>query len=415
MPTAKVEVNKKTYSFLKNTKKRVNLLYGSAGSGKSWSLAQFFLLEKFYKEHDIRMLMIRKTRPALKKSIWLLMHDLISQYNLPVTSENKSDLTLTWKNNQMFFVPLDDPEKLKSFERINYVWAEEATELTKEDYMQLALRCRGKNPNGHNALFYSFNPIDEHSFFKGMVDNPPENMGVNHSLFQDNAFLEPEYIQELENLKDQDETYYKIYALGQWASPESLIYSNYEIVDEFPDGCDVGYGLDFGFNNQTALIKIGVKDQEVYVHEDLYESKLTNADLIERMNTIIPNKSSVIMADSAEPQRIEEILRAGYNVKPSVKGKDSVRSGIDRVKATRLHITKESVNVIAEIHGYKWKVDKNGIILDEPVQFRDHALDGIRYYVAELPVMVVIEVADIAVGQQVRDFEPEDDRMEQDW
>jgi len=285
----------------------------------------------------------------------------------------------------MFFVPLDDPEKLKSFERINYIWAEEATELTREDYLQLNLRCRGENKNSMNQLFFSFNPIDENSFFKPLTENPPSNVGINHSTYKDNAFLEQAYINELENLEKEDETYYKIYSLGIWATPEHIIYINWDIVDEFPEECDdVGYGLDFGYNNPTALLKIGLKDGEAYLQELIYKTHMTNSDLIEKMKQCIPDKDKEIKADASEPQRIEEIERAGFNISPASKGKDSVRAGIDRVKRIKLHITRSSVNLIKEIKGYKWKVDRNGNVLDEPVKFRDHLMDAMRYYLGEI-------------------------------
>jgi len=41
-----VEHAEHCYRFLLETKKRVNLLYGGAGSSKSWSIAQFLLLER---------------------------------------------------------------------------------------------------------------------------------------------------------------------------------------------------------------------------------------------------------------------------------------------------------------------------------------------------------------------------------
>ena len=326
------------------------------------------------------MLITMKTRPALKKAAWLLMNDLIKKYDLPGCVPNKSDLTLTVGNNQMFFVPLDDPEKLKSFEKINYIWGEEFTENTWDDFLQLGLRCRGENKNGKNQLYFSFNPVDELSFLKAITDNPPDNTAVQHSTYKDNPFLDADNREYIESLKTQDLTYWKIYGQGTWASPENIIYKNWDIVDEFPECDKVGYGLDFGFNNATALVKIGERDQEIYIDETLYESGLTNTDLITRMNDLIKNKNDEIIADCAEPQRIEEIDNAGYNVFPCIKGKGSVKIGIDRVKRKKLHITKRSVNIIKEIKGYKWKEDRHGHVLDEPVPFRDHSMDAIRYY-----------------------------------
>lgn len=389
MPTIQVKHNRKTYEFLQKTQKRHNILYGSAGAGKSWSMAQFLLLEKLYKERDIRILVTMKTRPALKKAAWLLINDLLLKYEMPGYDLNRSDLTVTVGNNQMFFVPLDDPAKLKSFERINYIWAEEASTLTKQDYLQLGLRCRGHNPNGHNQLFFTFNPVDEQSFLKEITDNPGPKTAVNHSTYKDNGFLDQDYIEEIEALEQQDKTYWKIYGLGIWATPENIIFTKWDVVVAFPEDCkEIKYGLDFGYNKPSALLKVGLKGEEdAYLQELLYQTKLTNQDLIEKLKEKIApeHRQRVMRADSAEPARIQEIYDAGFNVHPCTKGKDSVKMSIDRMKRYNLHWTEDSVNGISEIRGYKWKEDKEGKPTDEPVDFRNHLIDGGRYSLGEVP------------------------------
>lgn len=341
-------------------------------------------------ESDIRILVLCKTLPQVKKSCWLLFNDLIGTYNLtPAFSFNKSDLIIRTGSNEMYFVSIDDPEKLKSFEKINYIWAEEATSLTKYDYMQLNLRCRGHNPNGINQLFFSFNPIDEYSFLKPLTEMPSDRIGVCHSTYKDNAFLAMEYVESLESLIDQDETYYKIYTLGQWATPTGLVFKNYDIISQYPKFEKfetVGYGLDFGFNNPSALLQLGIIDQVPYERELLYESHLTTGDLIERFKTLIPNKNDVIVADCSEPARILEIRNAGFNCIGCKKGKDSIRRGIDLICTQRPQIDKNSPNLIKEIKGYKWREDKtkvdedgNPLKLDEPVKIHDHLCDARRY------------------------------------
>ena len=252
---------KKNYEFLLNSDKRVSILYGSAGSGKSWAIAQYLLFEKVLKERNIRILCARKYTPALKKSVWLLFNDLIAKYNIPNVYINKNDFIIRIGTNEIYFTPLDDVNKLKSFEKINYVWVEEATEIVERDYIQLNLRCRGENtnPGSFNKLFYSFNPVDENSFFKPLTDNPPESVDVCHSTYRDNPFLDPEYVAEIEALKEQDITYWKIYGEGVWATPQNLIFSNWDIrkASQWIEETDtLIYGLDFGFNNQTALIEL---------------------------------------------------------------------------------------------------------------------------------------------------------------
>jgi len=383
----RVQHNPKTYKFLLNSKARTNILYGSAGSGKSWSLAQYLLFEKMYKEKDIRILVVKKTMPALRKSALLLINDLLSKYKLPGYEINKSELVIRANGNEMYFTSIDDPEKLKSFEKINYIWSEESTDLTKNDYMQLDLRCRGKNVNGPNQLFFSFNPIDEMSFFKPITENPPKGTVIHHSTYKDNEFNEPEYVETLERLIDQDETYHKIYCLGLWATPTNIIYTRWDVT-EFPKRYDdIYWGLDFGYSaHPSALVEMrmiaGV--DEVWERERLYQTSLTNPELIDKLKGIIENRNQMIIADCAEPKSIQEIKNAGFNIFPCQKGKDSVRFGINSVKSVMTHITPDSANLIKEKRSYKWKVDKDGVVQPEPVKLNDHLLDAERYVLMKL-------------------------------
>ena len=376
-------MNKKVDDFLSTTQKRNNLLVGSAGSGKSWGIGQHLLFDKAMVMPRVRFLITRTTGPALKKSCWLLMNDLIATYQIKA-KPNKSDLSLTLFNGaQMFFVPLDDVAKFKSMEKINYVWAEEATQLAHDEYKQLGLRCRGDNPYGMNQLYFSFNPDDENSFLKPLTENPPDDTAVNHSTYLDNAFLAPEYIREIEKLKEIDLVYWLIYGKGVWATPSGMIYSNWDIIKHWPDSFDETiYGVDFGFNNPSVVLEIGIKDMEFYIRELIYESSLTNSDLIGRMESTGMVERAFVYADSSEPDRIEEIARAGFNIFPCRKGKNSVIDGIDVVKRYRVHVHEDSVNTIKEKRAYKWRQDKNGNSLDEPVKFNDHSMDAERYAIA---------------------------------
>jgi phage terminase large subunit len=108
---------------------------------------------------------------------------------------------------------------------------------------------------------------------------------------------------------------------------------------------------------------------------ELYESGLTNSELIERLKLFGIGRRT-IYADSAEPARIKEIYRAGFDIRPANK---SVPDGIDCMKRRPMFIRKECPNTIKEIQGYVWKKDKNGNLLDEPVKFNDHAMDAARY------------------------------------
>ena len=69
----------------------------------------------------------------------------------------------------------------------------------------------------------------------------------------------------------------------------------------------------------------------------------------------------------------------GWNIKPTAKGSDSVMAGIDILKRHKLYVTKESKNTIKEMQNYKWQEDKNGNLLNKPIDTFNHAIDATRY------------------------------------
>jgi phage terminase large subunit len=353
--------------------KRINVIYGGAGSGKSYSVAQLFI-RRLYEENDIRMLVLRKTLPALRITAYQLIRDVLREYNLPFAL-NKSEMLIRNDTNEILFKSLDDPEKIKSYEG-NYLWIEEATEITYTDFTQLNLRLRRKNSEHINQMYLTFNPISRfHWLNTQLIENSREDIAIHHSTYKDNPFLSKEYIAELEGLTD--ENFYKIYTLGEFGELKNIIFSNYVVEDfnttEFKEKM---YGIDFGYNNENAIIEVGIKDNEYYLSERLYETHMTNQDLIEKLKEIIKPRNSTIIADSAEPARIDEIKRAGFDIHPADK---SVKDGIDFIKSQKLHVNKDSINLINELRGYKYKEDKDGNVLEDPVKFRDHLMDAMRY------------------------------------
>ena len=209
------------FDWLTKTTERINLLVGGAGSSKSYSVAQN-LLRKFFEEKDIRILVVRKTTPSLRITAYHLILDLLKEYGwLSYCSLNKTEMTLTYGSNEMLFKGLDDPEKIKSAE-FNYIWVEEATEITLEDYRQLNLRLRRKGKL--NQIFLTCNPISALHWIKTELADK-QKIAINHSTYKDNPFLDEVYKQQLEDLINQNVNFYKIYALGQWGVLElSLIH-----------------------------------------------------------------------------------------------------------------------------------------------------------------------------------------------
>ncbi len=281
---------------------------------------------------------------------------------------NKTDNIYNYPNGSYVeFFGVEDAGKVHGPSR-DILYCNELNLFSLETYTQLALRTNG-------TIFCDYNPADEYSFVYGIADK--EGNKKIHSTYKNNlGNLTPEIIAEIEGLKDADENLWKVYGLGLRGTSSETIYTHWKTIETFPQCDEVFYGLDFGYNNPSALVKIGIKDKKLYAEEIFYETKLTTNDLAEVIKIYGITRSSEIFCDAAEPKTIEELKRMGLNAKPADK---SVYDGIQFVKSMPLFITATSTNLLKEIRSYKWKVDKDGKVLDEPVKFMDHILDGLRY------------------------------------
>lgn len=372
------------YDFLTKTDKRILAIYGGAGSGKSYQVA-LYLLMLFFKER-VKILCTRKTFPSLRITSYQLIRDILSSwgaFQIGGVRENKAEHILSYKNSTMLFKSLDDPEKIKSFEA-DMVWIEEATELSREDFLHLNLRLTRTNPNV--KLIMTFNPIDAfHWLITDVVQGNDSNVAIHHSTYKDNPFLDETFIRQLRELEHKDLNFYRIYTLGEPGVLEHIIYSNYHIAnfDEWPIKVRANepqsFGIDFGFNDPNVIIAAWEYDKRTYIKEALYKTGQTVKELIAYMNAHNLPKNIPYYCDSSRPEMIEEISRAGFNAKPVEKGKDSVKFGIDSVKSRQLIISADSINTIKEIRGYKYIETKDGRVLDEPVDAMNHAMDAMRY------------------------------------
>jgi phage terminase large subunit len=355
---------------------------GGSRSSKTYSVCQHFINTAHHlQDEDVVFAVVRKTMPALRASAMRDYFDILKQYDLyEEQNHDQSNNTYRIGNTLTEFFSVDQPDKVRGRKR-KYLWMNEANELSPEDFFQLNIRTEGQ-------IYLDYNPSDMvHWIYTEITHNalgqPRPTCTLIKSTYKDNPFIAPELVEKIEALQDQDLEHWMVYGLGERAKSHKVVYDNWDTVKSLPEGVPF-FGLDFGYNEPSALIEIQIKDQELWERELLYETKLTNSQLIERIRYLIPDwRMAHIYADSAEPARIEEMKQAGFsNVRGAEKGKDSVRRSIDLVKRFKCHILESSVNLVKEKQAYKWKTDKAGNLLQEPVDFNDHLMAGERYAVA---------------------------------
>jgi len=365
----------KTYRDIDNSKK-ICILQGGTRSSKSYSALQWILV-RCLMEPNIVVSVVRKSFPSMRVSIMRDWQTILK--DLGIWSDDSWSATehiYSFDNGSMIeFMSIDSSEKRKGSAR-DYLFIDECNELSREDYFQLFIRTRIKTIIAYNPSFgtnhYIFNEIQTH---------PESSLYI--STFLDNPFLEKSIVDEIERLKYVNPEYYKIYGLGLPGNNVGTIFSA-ELVEVIPDEADfVAFGMDFGFSiDPTTLVAVYKWRENLYFEELLYKKGLVTSEIVAELKSLDVERN-IIWGDSAEGRLIEEIYRAGFNIKPVKKGKDSIKMGIDIMHQHKLHILKSSVNIVREFSEYVWTVNKNGDFENIPVDYSNHAIDAIRYVCME--------------------------------
>lgn len=373
------------YEGINDYSHRIEVYYGGAGSGKSYGATQKVLLKAL--KYKRKVLVIRKIQRTIKDSIWsLIITHLHNSGYYDACRVNRSDFEIELPNGSIFiFKGLDDPEKIKSIDGITDIVIEEATELTEDDFTQLNLRLRANAD--YLQIYLMFNPISKKNWVYDyfFVRQLPLNIKIIKTTYLDNRFLNEEYRQELERLKDRNPAYYRIYCLGEFATLDKLVFPTYttKIISENDiKGLKRWIGLDFGYINDPSAIVWGFIDttkKKIYVTGEYVKRGMRNNEIAETIIDLGLHKDKSY-GDSAEPKSIDEIKSKGVNIEPTVKGKDSVIHGIQWIQQYELIIDERCFKVIEELDNYTWQKDKKtGEYINEPVDTFNHTIDAIRY------------------------------------
>ena len=384
MANLNIDINYSYEPYFYDYSRRFEVYYGGAGSGKSVFIAQKLIMKALRSYRKV--LIMRKVGSTLKDSVWQLVLDTLIEWGrYSKCTINKSVFTIELENGSiLLFKGMDDSEKIKSITGITDIWCEEATEFSEEDIEQLNLRLRAKTDN--LQMFFSFNPVSKANWvyrrwFKDGVIVTDDTV-IHKSTYKDNRFLPDDYIATIEKMARTNPTYYRIYALGEFASLDKLVFNNWRVgVMEDTHDWSLLCGLDFGFTNDpTAFVVSFLKDSTLFIAKEYVKTGLLN-DQIARAITELGFSKSTIIGDSAEVKSIEELRRAGlYRIYPASKGQGSVLQGIQKLQQLDIVVDPHCEHVITELQNYAWKKDRTtGEYINEPIDEFNHCIDALRY------------------------------------
>jgi len=375
---------------------RTQIFFGGAGSGKSWFVFQRAIIDLMQGERNY--LICRQIARTIRTSVFAQVCRTIYEWRVEkLFNINKSDFLITCTNGyQIAFIGLDDPEKIKSIVPAKGSWTdiviEEATECDKNAVKQLFKRQRGGNENIPKRMTMMFNPVlmshwIYQEYFSSIewgddqIEYHGDGISILRTWYIHNKFLTQGDVFDLVN--ESDKYYSDVFTYARWGILGNVIFTNYSVQD-LSDMTDqfvnLRCGGDFGFSSDpAALVKSHYdrKKKTIYIYGELYERGLTNDILAEEVKTLFGREISTF--DSSEPKSIEELKRLGCNVLSAKKGKDSVIHGIQWLQQQQIIIDKKCINSINEFQQYKWKEDKDGNAIRQPVDKNNHIIDALRY------------------------------------
>lgn len=362
---------------------------GSSRSSKTFSILQIFWIIAWTKDNT-KLAVFRNTKKDCKDTI---LQDMLKYYRTLENFEdivfNKTESVFTFPNKSTISIEGTDDELKVHGYHSDFLWFNEFYKMPKSTFDQLDMRCS-------DTVFMDYNPVGK-LWSDDLVKQ--DNAILIHSTFKDNPFVPLEQKKKIlsyeptEYNKQQataDAYMWNVYGLGLKAEKPNRIFKNWKTLND-ADFHKLPYqiyrGLDFGLSAKTALCDMKWDgDENYFFKERLYlpmnEMKGSLSDEFQRLGI---EKHIEIICDSGNDINKSEGIKlrnSGYNIIFAKKGAGSISSGIETMQKSKIHYTKESVNIENEYENYSWKIWQ-GIQMDVPEENGDdHILDAMKYVIS---------------------------------
>ncbi|WP_438979987.1 PBSX family phage terminase large subunit [Polynucleobacter sp.] len=383
MQTLKLKIPSKLKPLFKE-KKRFYFIEGGRGGAKSWSVADFVLLQAMVEKK--RVLCTREVQKSISESVHHLLNKKINEFKLPF-AVLKNEITCSANGSNFIFHGLrDDTSKgIKSLEDVDIAWVEEAQYVSKSslDILIPTIRKPG------SILIFTYNRKELSDPVHDLMESIPDDEKIHVNInYDDNPFCSEELKKEalrsrLKAEKTGDWGEYEYVWMGKPLARKGKIFQNYRLED-FSDILQTfdqfKHGLDWGFaDDPLAYSKLyyNRKKEQLYVCAELYlfgHSDNKSHPLIKAHAG-----NDTIVADSSEPKSINGMRALGLNIIGAKKGPGSVETGIKFLQSLEIIVHPSCANFLKELENYRYKQDKAGNILPEPIDAFNHLIDSARY------------------------------------
>jgi phage terminase large subunit len=385
-------MNCKTYYDIKSSRKRFIVNQGGSRSGKTYSTIQV-IIEACMIENASKMVIdiIRKFSSSHDGACLSDFKEILEVNRLwDDKMFNKKLKIYILNGNRINFVGLDQPQKVRGRKR-DLAYLNEGNELTEEDFLQVNMRTTGR-------IIVDFNPsFVKNKWIDALISNK-DKCDFFITTYKDNPFLGQAQRQELEDLQYSDPIKYQVYTKGERAVPIGQVFRDWLNMNSWDWGSEEEYfyGMDFGYNDPTALVRCCVKDngvgkKKLIVEEIIYKEKMELGDYRDVFFELQIDNSVLITADSARTDIISYLSTdyqrnhrtvSGYNIIGASKNAGSIIAGITQLKSYDLCIVN-SPNLCYELEHYMYK-ESNNSLEENPKDKNNHGIDALRYAIQHL-------------------------------
>lgn len=354
-----------------NSRAPVVAFIGGTGSGKTWLAARWLVVRALHNEGEY--IACSPTLGMLKRTLWKEIKRVLREYRIPFT-KNEQDMVIHLNGSLIYGISADKPERMEGI----HARAAVLDEAGQMDLLAWEVVQR-RTAMQRGQILISTTPY-RWNWLKTDVYDRAISGDANFELIQAVSIDNPEFPRErFERAKRElPEWRFKMFYLAQFTRPLGLIYHDWEPVHPFeiPSGWLKIRGLDFGYNNPTAVIWLAQSPEGTwYAYKEFKRSEVT----LDTLEEILKKENIPTYGDPEARQALETLRRRGCDVRPA---NCEVLSGISYVqglmKQKRLLIFKDLIHTIDELNTYSWKLDANDEPLDQPEKKNDHLMDALR-------------------------------------
>lgn len=352
---------------------------GGSSSSKTFSILQ--LLTQIALSRKLTIDIAGQSVPHLKRGVLRDLPIVFDQFGLNLDLMlNRSDNYITFNSGaKVNLIALDNPGKARGSRR-DILFINEANLIPYETAEQLLIRT-------HEMIFIDYNPTNAFWVHNEIIPKNPDRALLIKSTYKDNQFLPQTEVDELESRRgDGNNNFWRVYGLGELGVAEGLVFENVTpriITDEELRAFDVIYqGIDWGYIHPFAFVKCCYDSEakKVYIFDEIHQSHLKFSEQME----LVKQKQDTyfdIIADSANPQSIDDFWDNGFNIFKAHKPPGSRDFGYRFLQSMNEIIIDpiKCPNTLKEFQTMEYLKDKDGNYINDYPKINDDGIDAVRY------------------------------------